>query len=349
MKQLKDIFFRYGPHILVWMAVLFLPSILSFRKAVQFDQLLQSPNDIKNLLSWGIFIGFAYVNHLWLVPTIYLKGERFLYFLAVALGLLLILFVPEGLGQLWDMRVGGMPPEILLPTDSFRPPKPSMVSEVSHLILLFIVSVLVSVAYHTQMRLKNIEQQKLETELNHLKAQIHPHFLFNTLNSIYALAIRKDDKTADAVVRLATFLRYIIRDARDHEVPLEKELEYIRNYLDLQRSRLRDSVEINVSMTGNTKEHKIVPLILFGFIENAFKHGVNPEEDSQIDIEIKVEATQIHLMVHNKKVQIIDTDDEVGVGIENARKRLVLLYPDRHRLAINDQPTDYTIDLSILI
>lgn len=333
-------------HVFVWMAVLFLPSILSFRSAVQFDRLLSSPNDVKNLMSWLLFIGFVYGNHLQLVPKFYLKGEKVKYFLLVLLGLAGILWLPDLFGLAWDAGPPKGPPH-MAPRPGDLPAKPAAISEVSHIVLLFAVSILGSISYHTQLRLRDIEQVKLRAELNQLKSQIHPHFLFNTLNSIYALAVRKNDQTAEVVVQLSEFLRYVIRDAENEAVPLEKELDYIQNYLDLQKSRLRDSVNLHYELEGSPEGLTIVPLILFSFVENAFKHGVNPDEPSKIELSILIEANRIQLKTYNYKVNRTDAHSSGGIGVENARKRLALLYPERHQLAIEDGEKDYEVDLRI--
>lgn len=346
MGTLRRPLFTFLLHLAMWVAILFLPRILSFRSAVHFDQLLNSPRDVKNLLSWLLFIGFVYGNHLYLVPMFYIKQQRIKYFLLTLLGLVLILGFPELIGSLFEPSFPrSPPPEIFRPEPV--PSKPSGISEVSHIVLLFAVSVLVSISYHTQLRLRDIEQAKLYAELDQLKSQIHPHFLFNTLNSIYALAVRKNNRTAEAIVQLSEFLRYVIRDAQDEVVLLDKELDYIQNYLDLQKSRLRESVVIQYELTGDPGELSIAPLILFSFVENAFKHGVNPDEDSRIDLRIHIDVDQIRLKAHNQKVNRTEPDTNGGIGVINARKRLALLYPDKHQLSILDREKEYIVDLSI--
>lgn len=217
----------------------------------------------------------------------------------------------------------------------------------SIILLLCSVSALGSISVQASSRVHQLEVDKLQAELGQLKAQIHPHFLFNTLNSIYALAIRKDDRTADMVVKLAEFMRYMTREASNNEVPLHKELVYIQNYLDLQQARLRHSVQVTYSATGSTNGHQIAPLILFTFIENAFKHGVNPDEDSRIQIAIEITDQGIHLLVENRKVTVRNVETDGGVGLPNTRTRLRLLYPGRHRLVISDQDQIYQVKLLI--
>ena len=124
-------------------------------------------------------------------------------------------------------------------------------------------------------RLKLAEKEKVNAELSYLKAQINPHFLFNTLNSIYSLAIEKSDYTATAVVKLSSMMRYVITDASHKFVPLEKEINYISNYIELQKLRIDSSIKLMYTVTGDISDKKIAPLVLISFIENAFKYGVN--------------------------------------------------------------------------
>lgn len=307
---------------------------------------------MKNLISWILLIGFSYFNHLWLVPAYYLGRKYLSYSTLIVLSFAAIIWLPEMIDLLPSQPMfselsgvenpspSNMPPQAV-------PPKPDFALEISHFVLLFILSVLVSIAYHTQLRLQLTEQQRLETELAHLKAQIQPHFLFNTLNSIYALAIRQDEKTADTVVQLSEFLRYVIRDARGNRIALEKELAYLQNYVDLQRSRLRDSVTVEFALEGAAAGKEIVPLLLFSFVENAFKHGVSPDEDSLIRIKIETAQDEVKLYVYNKKVTVVSKEPNSGIGVENARKRLKLLYPNNHELKVTDTPKDYTVELHI--
>lgn len=215
--------------------------------------------------------------------------------------------------------------------------------------LLGSVSTLISISVQTASRLHQIENDQLQAELRQLKAQIQPHFLFNTLNSIYALAIRQDEKTADTIVKLSEFMRYIIRDAHRDKVALAKELNYIANYLDLQEARLRDAVQINYQMEGDETQREIAPLLLFSFIENAFKYGVSPDEESPIDIHLRVAEASLSLYVANNKVQVSQFEESTGVGLKNASERLRLLYPDAHQLTIDNSDTYFRVYLRLTL
>lgn len=215
--------------------------------------------------------------------------------------------------------------------------------------LLGTVSTLISLSVQTASRLRQVENRQLQAELQQLRAQIQPHFLFNTLNSIYALALRHDERTADTVVKLAEFMRYIIRDAHRDRVPLANEIDYINNYIDLQKARLRDAVAVDYRLDGQTQGLQIAPLLLFSFIENAFKYGVNPEEDSLIGIQLTLEENRLQMNVVNNKVQVSQLEKSTGIGLQNARQRLRLLYPDAHELLIDDTPARFHVTLRLTL
>lgn len=251
-------------------------------------------------------------------------------------------------GALQDRRRGKLP--------WGRPPFQAPLSaKLAIFFLLGSVSTLLSISVQTanqllrtSNRLRQVENDQLQAELRQLKAQIHPHFLFNTLNSIYALAIRKDERTADTIVKLSEFMRYMMRDAHREQVSLATEVSYIANYIDLQKARLRDAVQVEYQVTGDMTGFSIGPLLLFTFIENAFKYGVNPEQESTIRIQLTVEKGQLRLVVHNRKVIVSQLEPSTGIGLQNARDRLMLLYPNAHSLLIDNTPTHFTINLTLI-
>lgn len=207
------------------------------------------------------------------------------------------------------------------------------------------MSSLISILIQATNRLRRVENDQLQAELQQLKAQIQPHFLFNTLNSIYALAIRNDERTADTIVKLSDFLRYIIRDAHRDKVPLAAELNYIANYIELQKARLREAVHIDYQLDGEPDGLLIAPLLLPSFIENAFKYGVNPEEDSPIRIHLNIRDNALRLVVTNNKVQVSQLEESTGIGLRNTQERLRLTYPGAHELTIDDTATEFRVNL----
>jgi len=215
-----------------------------------------------------------------------------------------------------------------------------------------------------------------EARLRHLTAQIEPNFLFNSLNSIYALAIEKSDQAPEAIVQLSEMMRYVLNETGKEWVPLEKEIGYIRSYIALQQTRFGSSIPLNFqirSAAGDSKPSlpesisnslsetssnfpiespfeglKVAPLILIPFIENAFKHGVNAEENSNIRILIDINGSSLHLLVVNNKVTVKQpVDSHSGLGIGNTKRRLQLLYPRDHVLDIRDNAHDFQVSLTL--
>jgi LytS/YehU family sensor histidine kinase len=212
----------------------------------------------------------------------------------------------------------------------------------------FIVVAIFSYTIKIYAQWKKAERAIIDAELAYLKAQINPHFLFNTLNSIYALAIQKSDATADSIVQLSNMMRYVLTDAAQNFVPLSKEIDYIRDYIALQTTRLPENVVFGFQVLGEPTSQQIAPMLLVPLIENAFKYGVNPDEECCIDIITEISEQQFLFMVRNKKVSIrIDESNSNKMGIENVRKRLMAVYPSSSSLTINDDERIFMITLKI--
>ena len=195
---------------------------------------------------------------------------------------------------------------------------------------------------------KETENEKLNTELSFLKSQINPHFFFNTLNNIYSLAIVKSEQTAPAVMKLSSIMRYILSETEKDFVPLQNEIEFTKNYIELQQMRLTDKVYVVFNTTGVIDEMHIAPLLFIPFVENAFKYGVSTKEATTIDIKIHATAHQIVFEAKNTIATNISTHlDSTGIGINNAKRRLALLYPGKHQLNISTQDNTYQVSLHI--
>jgi LytS/YehU family sensor histidine kinase len=196
-------------------------------------------------------------------------------------------------------------------------------------------------------RLKALLKLK-ETELKLLKSQIHPHFLFNTLNNLYSLALEKSDRTPDLIIRLADMLSYIIYDGSSEKVPLSKEIEFIKSYIELQKVRY-ESCDITFKIDGEINSRMIAPMILHTFIDNSFKHGADKDSGNPwIRILLSIRNGSLFLNVVNS----IREDDRIdgksaGIGISNTLKRLDLLYLGRHELNIDKSDNKYSVSLRL--
>ena len=166
------------------------------------------------------------------------------------------------------------------------------------------------------------------------------------MNTIYALALKKSDTTPDAVMRLSKMLRYIVNETQADKVPLENEIDCINNYIDLQKMRLSDTVEITYNKKGSFNDVQIAPLLLIAFVENVFKHGISTHEHSPILIAISLEGNIFSFTTNNKIFKLKDKDN-TGIGIENTRKRLQLIYPYNHILNIVETENSFNVELTI--
>jgi len=201
-----------------------------------------------------------------------------------------------------------------------------------------------------QKELLEKEKEKTEVELKALKAQINPHFFFNTLNSIYSMALDKDERLPGTVLQLSDLMRYFLYESKDNFVPLEKELVVADNYIALQKIRSGEQLSIEVIKQGEVNGQKIAPLLLITFLENAFKHGAKGSSGNTfIKLDIKVEKNKLNFMVENNKglIDEVNTDDHNGLGLENVKRQLELLYPGKHLLNIKDQPDRFVVSLQI--
>ncbi len=216
-------------------------------------------------------------------------------------------------------------------------------------VILFRFGILAVVSFgeKTYERWKQTEAAKARAELSFLKAQINPHFLFNTLNSLYVLALKKSDSAPKAIAKLSSIMRYVIDEAEQDRVPLEKELKYISDYIDLQKFRLTENIHIEFDVQGDVTGKIVAPLVLLPAIENAFKHGVSTEEECWISMTATIEENTLSLLVVNKKVRAGNEDQKSGKGIINIRKRLELIYPERYLLEINEDEKNFRVLLKL--
>ena len=201
-----------------------------------------------------------------------------------------------------------------------------------------------------QKELLEKEKQKAEVELKALKAQINPHFFFNTLNSIYSMALDKDARLPGTVLQLSELMRYFIYGSKDNFISLEKELIVVNDYIALQKIRSGEQLSVQINKDGEVSEQKIAPLLLITFLENAFKHGAKgSSENTFIRLDIKVERDKLNFVVENNKgiIDEVNIGEYNGLGLENVKRQLELLYPGKHLLNIKDQPDRFTVALQL--
>ena len=306
---------------------------------------------IRDLIAGSLMIAFFYSNYYFFVPSILLKRKYSFYTLIVLIALAAIIILPSIFTGKIPLTSSPLPPP---PSINIETPigsgNNSFFRSISHDILLFLTVVAFSIFLRVQERLFKIEKAKNQMEILSLKEQINPHFLFNTLNNIYGQAIEDDsEKTASSILKLSGMLRHVVHDAQHQWVSLKKELSYLDSYIQLQRQRLGEGVELIYLTKGSySSSLKIAPLILIPFIENAFKHGINPDQRSKIEIIISLEGKFLDLFVKNSKTNVhINPHEKSGAGLKITLNRLKILYPDKYNLKINDFKDNYQVELKL--
>jgi hypothetical protein len=198
-----------------------------------------------------------------------------------------------------------------------------------------------------QRDLMTAQHGKIIAELQLLKAQVHPHFLFNTLNNIYSFSLENSPKTPEMILKLSSLLSYMLYDCNEDEVPLEKELEIMRNYIDLEKERYGNLIDVSWNVKGDVEDKYVAPLLLLPFLENAFKHGASEQlEKPWLSVDIAAKHQTLKCKIVNSKNENPSSHRQ-GIGIENVRKRLAFLYPGKHELRLNDEGDFFVVSLTI--
>jgi sensor histidine kinase YesM len=195
---------------------------------------------------------------------------------------------------------------------------------------------------------QKLEKEKIQAELLALRNQLHPHFLFNTLNSLYSLTLQQSKQAPNAVERLSDLLRYILTESNKSVVPLKAELSLLRSYIELEKIRIGERLQISFVQQGNIEAFEIAPLLLLPFVENAFKHGVRNQLDPVwITLRAEMEEETFLFQIVNGKSENSDPITSTGIGLQNIQKRLELLYADRFQLKLTDEGDLFIVTLKV--
>jgi LytS/YehU family sensor histidine kinase len=203
--------------------------------------------------------------------------------------------------------------------------------------------------FELENKRKQLENEKLTAELNYLKSQINPHFLFNTLHNLNSLVYAGAKNANEVIIKLSNIMRYMIYESGKERVALSSEIEYMNDYIHLESIRLNNSFKLDFTITGPVEKINIAPLMLITFLENAFKHGVSDQEpDCWIDVKLSVDSRQLTYRVSNKKIRNVKQNKlKSGFGLDNVKKRLELSYPDKYALVVDDREDTYSINLTL--
>lgn len=348
-------------HVSLWVLLYFLNYIITRDYAIKFDFLIE-------FAIIAIYAIIFYLNYYFLMPLLY-KKKVIIY---MALSIFLIsgaLFLKINLnrsrferGHIVKIEKREKPP---FHNPSFKP-KPGdpqfrpgnmknrrLLFDSYGLLLFFALSFSMRFIQKWQDDERNkseLEKEKIKAELSYLKQQVNPHFLFNSLNSIYSLSLSKSDVTANSILKLSAILRYMLYESEDSLVSLREEISTIQDYIDLQRLRLTDKVSLNLQIIGNSEGYKIVPFMLIPLIENAFKYGVDNVNNTFINIVLVIKGSILEMEVSNKVVlNNIKSSKNSGIGLKNIQRRLELLYANEYTFKTTKVQDVFTVQLELAL
>lgn len=342
-------------HLAFWAVVIILPWFM-------ISGNLEQPGFFEGryylrLLNGGLLF---YLTYFFLVPRLYLNNRKLYFYISVLLAIG-ILFGATELISNWifpdDLLIQHMDmirEKIAAEGLKFNGPSPSM-RYLNSIFASFLISALamgirVTEAYsEKEKQNRELEKEKLTADLGLLKNQVSPHFFFNTLNNIYALIESGSPDAGTAVLKLSKMMRYVLHDSEENKVTLNQELEFMNHYIDLMRLRLSEKVKVSVDFRPHSGEIGIPSMLFISFIENAFKHGISYREPSFIEISLKTSASELIFSCINSRFTEQDHNaaESSGIGLENVRKRLNLIFPGRHVLEISDNPATFSVLLTI--
>jgi len=350
-------------HILAWAIILGIP--------LYFFQRWDAGKDF----IWIYYIGsiingiIFYTNYLILVPKFFFRPRKHKYFLAVLLLLTFLFFISDrsndlvfkyfpGRNNSEELNIPGREGNKLpshIPEDRYgRPPFREMHLfnyMFNSLFLVFFSLGMRVLERHSQTEKlqKELEKEKLNSELAFLKNQISPHFFFNTLNNIYSLISINAEDSQKAVLKLSKLMRYLLYDSEHGNTKLSNEIDFMNNYIDLMKLRVSRKIDLRISFPEKYVDINIPPLIFIPFIENAFKHGISYSEKSFIEISMTTDKESVKFRCANSIAKLREENEagQSGIGLENVKKRLKLLFPGKHELKINKSETDFEVLLQI--
>lgn len=326
-------------HLLFW-ALYILSEYLANMMHLRAEENLQFFRSL--LLSLPILVLSAYFIALYAVPRFLNKNKWALFMVCLVI---VALFVLYG-------RVKWLELIIYLNNDYIKVPVGKVLSNVirDYAIIALAVCIYIIGDYRNKLKTNaQLTQLKAEAEIKLLKGQLHPHFLFNSLNNLYSLALVKSDLTADSILRLTELLEYLVYRANMDKVALSKEVQLLNNYIELERLRYGDDLQITTQISIQSETLQVAPLLLLPFAENCFKHGsAGADGIFSVDIQLHADNQQLVFSISNsKKKSPVPEPQSGGVGLQNIRQRLALLYPGRHQLTIENQPENYRVKLLI--
>jgi hypothetical protein len=346
---------------LVWVVLIAAPVLFRGEESISWQQLW---NSMEILIP--LFIIFL-LNRFVLVPRLFNKKKTIAYFVAVAgliaaftLGSFFFTTKAFDRNQAHAIQEQFRPPP---PQTQLRPPLPPHANDpgrqgpvppFANLLIFSILLIGFDTGLMLAFRLSEAEKEKVklekensESQLAFLRNQVSPHFFMNTLNNIHSLIDFDSGEAKESIIRLSKLMRHLLYDSEVEKIPIQKEMDFIRNYIDLMKLRYSDKVKISLNIPDRLPDRSIPPLLFTSFVENAFKHGVSYERASYIEITFSYATDRLTFETTNSNMSNDQSETNSGIGIENSRKRLDLIYGDKYSLKIKDTIDEYYVRLSI--
>ena len=350
MKRLNSFIagdFIFSPRYRVWRHVIYWSFHIMIWAAfwIVMGVPLSYGRHLLNMTMWvPVFILFGYPLVYGAIPHLLLKGKVSLFLLVILAWGAVGLYIDEGFRSYILIPVQeAMGLDYILPRGPLAFCYLCMTtSAASPMIIKFFKLCTIK-----QQDWIQTQQERINAELQLLKAQVHPHFLFNTLNNIYSFSMDRSPKTPGLILKLSSLLSYMLYDCKAEEVRLEKEIETMKNYIDLEKERYGDAIEISWNVEGDLKGKFISPLLMLPFLENAFKHGISDQIDKPwLSIDISVKSDTLRCKIANSKNEFISYKEN-GLGIANVKKRLEFIYSGKHELKLNDEGNFFVVSIFV--
>jgi two-component system LytT family sensor kinase len=327
-------------HTVIWMTLFSLPSLL--RPSEHHGPDSESDEAMKRIhyiVTSILLTGFFYLNATVLIPKLIYR-KKYLEFVIVILALFAALLTYKWafFNVFMSYKRYELGPEIIF---SFFP--------LTFMLACSTAWRMIRDKMNSDKLASDRENENLKTELSLLRSQVSPHFMFNVLNNMVALARKQSDQLEPSLINLSSLMRYMLYEADEDTVPLDKEIDYLQSYIDLQQQRFGAKVQVNVSMQLPENGYEIEPMLLIPFVENAFKHGTGLIQDARIDIELRAKQGLLLFSVMNKyNADYEEVKDKTsGIGLTNVKRRLNLLYKDNYQLLINKKEGWFVVSLQL--
>ncbi len=338
LKKLLDTDLAY--HLLVWLLLL-VPSIFGTTYNLRAGFAYYT---LSFVVRNGVLLSIVYLNFLVLIPRLFRKRRAALYFIAI--------FFLAVVGVVANLSMDSvMMPRLGFPEQDLNAQMVEALFYFFNMCSYLLTSFLLFSLREKQLQkehLDELQNDKLTTEIKYLRAQINPHFLFNTLNNLYGLTLQQSPHTGEVILKLSRMMDYMLHESGDVKVYLRDDLENIQNYVDIERIRQGNQAQIVFEIEGSVGEQKIVPLLLLPLIENAFKHGVNTIiQGAYMRARVEIAGNQLEIQVRNNFRSPELTEGRVGIGLRNLERRLHLFYPEKFKMSVRSEAGEYEVNLKL--